>query len=91
MPGFDGTGPRGQGPFSGGGRGYCAGVAGYARPGFFGGRSFRRGGPRGFGFRRAGYFAYRQDDVNMLKEEAAYLKEELNAIEERITQLEKSE
>lgn len=24
MPGFDGTGPRGTGPFSGGGRGYCA-------------------------------------------------------------------
>jgi len=24
MPGFDGTGPRGSGPFTGGGRGYCA-------------------------------------------------------------------
>ncbi|MDD2927470.1 MAG: DUF5320 domain-containing protein [Candidatus Omnitrophica bacterium] len=24
MPGFDGTGPRGQGPLTGGGRGYCA-------------------------------------------------------------------
>jgi len=24
MPGFDGKGPRGTGPFSGGGRGYCA-------------------------------------------------------------------
>jgi len=24
MPGFDGTGPRGLGPFTGGGRGYCA-------------------------------------------------------------------
>lgn len=24
MPGFDGTGPRGAGPFSGGGRGFCA-------------------------------------------------------------------
>jgi hypothetical protein len=23
MPGFDGTGPRGQGPLTGGGRGYC--------------------------------------------------------------------
>lgn len=23
MPGFDGTGPTGQGPFTGGGRGYC--------------------------------------------------------------------
>ncbi len=24
MPGFDGTGPRGEGPFSGRGEGYCA-------------------------------------------------------------------
>ncbi len=24
MPGLDGTGPRGLGPFTGGGRGYCA-------------------------------------------------------------------
>ncbi len=24
MPGFDGTGPRGEGPMTGGGRGYCA-------------------------------------------------------------------
>ncbi len=24
MPGFDGKGPRGTGPFSGGGRGYCS-------------------------------------------------------------------
>lgn len=23
MPGFDGTGPRGEGPLTGGGRGYC--------------------------------------------------------------------
>jgi hypothetical protein len=23
MPGFDGTGPRGKGPMTGGGRGYC--------------------------------------------------------------------
>jgi len=26
MPGFDGTGPRGMGPLTGGGRGYCATV-----------------------------------------------------------------
>ena len=24
MPGFDGTGPRGMGPMTGGGRGFCA-------------------------------------------------------------------
>jgi len=29
MPGFDGTGPLGQGPLTGGGRGFCAIPTGY--------------------------------------------------------------
>ncbi len=57
MPGFDGTGPWGEGPMTGRSLGVCAGgpyVAGYGRgPGFGGGRGFGRGrGPgwgRGFG------------------------------------------
>ena len=48
MPGFDGTGPAGMGPMTGGGRGFCspwgAGAA-------FRGRGLGRGGGRGFGFR----------------------------------------
>ncbi|MBU0608259.1 MAG: DUF5320 domain-containing protein [Armatimonadetes bacterium] len=32
MPGLDGTGPRGQGPMTGGGRGWCATSAGGFRP-----------------------------------------------------------
>ena len=51
MPGFDGTGPMGAGPMTGGGRGYCnpAGAV-FRRPfgeGFWYGRGFGRG--RGFG------------------------------------------
>jgi hypothetical protein len=44
MPGFDGTGPRGAGPMTGGGRGYCAvpGVPGWGR-GFGLRRPIRRG------------------------------------------------
>jgi len=47
MPGFDGTGPRGQGPMTGGGRGYCAvplaeGATPFARGGFY-----NRGSGRG--------------------------------------------
>jgi len=53
MPGFDGTGPGGRGPMTGGGRGYCTVTAGRSvvRPaaGFF-----RRGGGRG---RRNMYYA----------------------------------
>ena len=51
MPGFDGTGPMGQGPLTGGGRGFCAvplGRGGY-RP--YGGRFFGGGRGRGRGFR----------------------------------------
>jgi len=29
MPGFNGTGPMGQGPLTGGGRGFCAAPVGY--------------------------------------------------------------
>ena len=54
MPGFDGTGPWGEGPMTGGARGYCnPGYAGYGRgygPGR--GRGFRRGFGPGFGWGR---------------------------------------
>lgn len=54
MPFGDGTGPRGIGPMSGRGAGYCAG---YGRPGFanpiLGRGSFGSGGGMGFGFRGA--------------------------------------
>ena len=48
MPGGDGTGPMGQGPMTGGGRGYCAVVLNSAgvRPSNNRG-SYGRGGERG--------------------------------------------
>ncbi|MBW1669399.1 MAG: DUF5320 domain-containing protein [Deltaproteobacteria bacterium] len=62
MPGFDGTGPMGAGPMTGGGRGFCNPYwAGYGRGfgwgrgfgrGFGYGRSFRGGFGRGFAWRR---------------------------------------
>jgi len=39
MPGLDGTGPRGQGPLTGGGRGNCAGA--FPSAGRGGGRGWR--------------------------------------------------
>jgi len=54
MPGFDGTGPLGQGPRTGGGFGYCPPTTGpyYGRPVVYGvGRGgLPRGGGRGFAF-----------------------------------------
>jgi len=59
MPGFDGTGPMGQGPMTGGGRGPCVSGAGaqpltpgYRRGGFGYGRGLGYG--RGAGFGRGG-------------------------------------
>ena len=56
MPGFDGTGPMGAGPMTGGGRGFCnpayAGVGPVYGRGFGYGRGYGRGAGRGRGFRR---------------------------------------
>lgn len=45
MPGFNGTGPRGMGAMTGGGRGFCVTPVAGARP--FGRRFPGRGGGRG--------------------------------------------
>ncbi len=51
MPGFDGTGPQGRGPMTGGGRGYCAtGMGGVVQRGF-GKRGWPHGGSYGRGAR----------------------------------------
>ena len=124
MPGFDGTGPWGEGSMTGGGRGYCnPGYAGYGTAygrgyGMGRGRGFRgRSGSgfgrgrgygygRGFGWRGAyppagGWYgpAYNapygspyamnpENEVAMLKDEAAAAKDELDAIYKRIEELE---
>jgi hypothetical protein len=60
MPGFNGTGPRGMGPMTGGGRGFCNpygfayGMGFGYRPGF--GRPMGRG--RGGGFGRGMRYPY---------------------------------
>ena len=73
MPGFDGTGPMGAGPMTGGARGYCEGYGPTAQP-FYGrgpglgrgygyGRGYGSGFGRGRGYgrgygRRGGYPAW---------------------------------
>ena len=53
MPGFDGTGPRGMGPMTGGGRGFCSPWGMGRTYGFGRGYGFGRryGFGRGYGFR----------------------------------------
>jgi hypothetical protein len=54
MPGFDGTGPQGLGPMTGGGRGYCVVPLSGNRSMYLGRRFSGRGGARG---RRNWYYA----------------------------------
>jgi len=89
MPGFDGTGPQGQGAGTGGRRGPCfagtgaaAGVGGrrgagrgYAPRGGGRGRAF--GGGRGPGF---GFSAQPDAGVDALKNRAAVLERELEEV-----------
>lgn len=77
MPGFDRTGPMGEGPMTGGGFGYCRGV--------------RCG--RGRRMRSAYAPVWAQptyemtnEEVKMLQEEAKELESELKAVRERIGQ-----
>ena len=115
MPAGDGTGPRGMGPMTGRGAGYCAG---YGAPGYVNavsGRGFGMGRGRGWrhqyyatgmpGWARYGYApawgappvaAYGpyaasptpEQEAEFLKAQAEGLKEQLDAISQRIAELE---
>jgi|SRR5690554_1181770 len=89
MPGFNGLGPVNAGPMTGRGRGYCMKVLEPGERVFYGGgRGMGRGVGRGMGFRgRVGYY-WGNPDPNLhkafLKERQAFLKQELNMIEEQL-------
>lgn len=105
MPGFDGRGPLGEGPITGGGRGCCNNPdAGYGRLSGFGrGMAYGRGYGRGVGLGRGlgrGYcrgfapypsvYALTPDaEMNMLREQTDAIKNSLEHINGRIAQLEK--
>ncbi len=73
MPGFDGTGPTGNGPF-GRGLGPCGG----GTRGFFGGRGMRRGG-RGIGwFQPANYSL--EDEEKFLQQQKSWIEQRLDAL-----------
>ena len=97
MPGFDGTGPRGMGPMTGGGRGFCSpwGVGAMAGRGMgvpypspYGGAPYR-----GF-FQPSGIAPYApppmsdEQELQMLRDEARRLKDHLTQISNRIKELE---
>ncbi|WP_457571626.1 DUF5320 domain-containing protein [Desulfovulcanus sp.] len=91
MPGFDGTGPMGQGPMTGRGLGRCTGFAGGGgfRRGFgLGmGRGFGRGLGRRFGW-GAGY-GYAPVAPVTPEEEKSLLTNQISALENQLEYLKK--
>ena len=81
MPGFDGTGPRGIGPMTGGGRGFCSpyGVRVAWLP--YGGRRWA-----GYGYPFEAV-PTREQDIDYLRDEAQALKRTLEGIDARIKEL----
>ena len=85
MPGFDGTGPRGMGPMTGGGRGFCAVPLPEALPTYMGTGAYRSYGAPG-----VTPFATpitREQELDFLKNQAQAMRGQLERIEARIQQL----
>ncbi len=79
MPGFDGTGPRGMGPLTGGGRGFCV---------VPGGAPYRRFGAGRFAPYYGARTISREEELEFLKNQAEAIKQELSQIEARMQSLE---
>ena len=90
MPGFDGTGPMGMGPMTGGGRGFCS-------PRGIGATVRMRGYPYRAPYAYPYYGAYgfepfvprmtREQEMEFLKSEAQAMRDELKELETRIGRL----
>ncbi|BAF58764.1 MAG: DUF5320 domain-containing protein [Pelotomaculum sp.] len=103
MPGFDGTGPRGMGPMTGRGRGYCMSYID-ANAGFFCGFGRGRGWRNRYYATGLPWWARRpagnipagavyappaggEQELNFLKEQAIYLENALEQVKARIKDL----
>ena len=97
MPGFDGTGPFGGGPMTGWQRGICV-TSGVGFRRVWRGRFAARGAQRGFrncywatgvpGWMRFFPAPTREDNIEALKNQAEYLKEDLENLQDYIKTLE---
>ncbi len=102
MPGFNGTGPMGGGPVTGGGRGYCTG-GGVGFKSGCGRQGSGRGRGRGYGggFRWTGEYPMRNaprynapenvnpaDELRMLRAQADQMRSALENIQRRMDELE---
>ncbi|MBE9512572.1 MAG: DUF5320 domain-containing protein [Chloroflexi bacterium] len=94
MPGFDGTGPRGMGPMTGGGRGFCspwgigAAYRGYGMPSGTGYGYPYYGQPAAPGVAPFAPQVTREQELDFLKSQAQAVKGQLEQMESRMRELE---
>jgi len=92
MPGFDGTGPRGMGPMTGGGRGFCAIPLRSAWPAYTGmGFQMPYAAPWGMPYYGASPSApqvTREGELDYLGGIAQSMRDDLKGIEARIQEIE---
>ena len=87
MPGFDRTGPIGDGPFTGRGLGPCGRGMGFGR-GFGRGMAFGQGFGRGFGWRYTEPVSLtKEEQKKMLEEELKQIESEKQEIEKRLNEM----
>ena len=103
MPGYDRTGPSGQGAMTGGGRGNCSTNSNFQgiNQGLYRSRKFCRGNRNQFyatgltGWQRGFNNGYRentaiQEDISTLKDQAQLLRQQLENINNRINEAQKT-
>ncbi len=95
MPGLNGTGPRGMGPMTGGGRGFCSpwGVRAAFRsygvsPGMGYGYPYYGAGPAAPGYAPFAPQVSQEEELGFLKGQTGTLRRQLEQIEARIQELE---
>jgi hypothetical protein len=88
MPGFDGSGPNGMGPMTGGGRGFCnprGSITGRYAPPRRVNYAFPQYGT--YGFRSFAPRITREQELEFLKGQAEALRDELKELETEIDKL----
>ncbi|MBN1375354.1 MAG: DUF5320 domain-containing protein [Dehalococcoidia bacterium] len=87
MPGFDGTGPAGMGPMTGGGRGFCSPWRIRSAAGIYGRTAYR---PYPYTYTSPYSDPMTRDqEIEFLKDQAAIMKRQLEDIEASIKVLQK--